>query len=91
MPEINLDDVHASHVRPVSTLSGLTDTTARRPSLLRLDGRPWGHLARNADSHLRLDLGYVPGDRPTRASTSSRPRPSLDCRRAISHDRPWMA
>src|SRR5919206_1227017 len=56
MTEINLDDVHFSHGRVVSTLSGLTDTAARRPSLLPgwTVGHVATHLARNADSHVRL-------------------------------------
>lgn len=48
--------VKKSHARLVGTLSGLSDDDARRPSLLPgwTVGHVLTHLARNADSHVRL-------------------------------------
>ena len=48
--------VKKSHVRLAETLAGLTDDAVRRPSLLPgwTVGHVLTHLARNADSHVRL-------------------------------------
>lgn len=48
--------VKKSHIRLGRTISGLTDGDARRPSLLPgwTVGHVLTHLARNADSHVRL-------------------------------------
>ena len=48
--------VHISHVRLASTLASLTDADARRASLLPdwTVGHVLTHLARNADSHVRM-------------------------------------
>ena len=50
------DQVHLSHIRLASTLATLTEGDARRPSLLPgwSVGHVLTHLARNADSHVRM-------------------------------------
>ena len=52
----DLAPVETSHARLRETLAGLTDTDARRPSLLPgwTVGHVLTHLARNADSHVRM-------------------------------------
>ena len=48
--------IEKSHARLALTLAGVTDTDARRPSLLPgwSVGHVLTHLARNADSHVRM-------------------------------------
>ena len=48
--------VNKSHIRLLETIAGLTDDDARRPSLLPgwTVGHVLTHLARNADSHVRM-------------------------------------
>ena len=56
--------VQDSHVRLLQTLAGVTEADARRPS--RLPGWTVGHvlthLARNADSHVRMLEGAMRGE-----------------------------
>ena len=56
--------VHDSHARLRETLAGLTDAEARRPSLLPgwTVGHVLTHLARNADSHVRMLEGACRGE-----------------------------
>jgi maleylpyruvate isomerase len=56
--------VQISHARLRETLHGLTDVGARRPSLLPgwTVGHVLTHLARNADSHVRMLEGARRGD-----------------------------
>jgi maleylpyruvate isomerase len=57
----------AAHERLGTTIAGLTDDVARRPSLLPdwTVGHVLTHIARNADSHVRLLEGALVGETRT--------------------------
>jgi maleylpyruvate isomerase len=58
------EQVQSSHARLAHTLSSLTDADARRPSLLPgwTVGHVLTHIARNADSHVRMLDGAARGE-----------------------------
>jgi maleylpyruvate isomerase len=55
-PTADIDGCTAAHARLAETLASVTDSVARRPSLLPgwTAGHVLTHLARNADSHVRM-------------------------------------
>ena len=64
MATIGREHVRTSHVRLAGTLARLDDASARRPSLLPgwTVGHVLTHLARNADSHVRLVQAALRGE-----------------------------
>jgi maleylpyruvate isomerase len=64
MVTLDFGPVQDSHARLRRTLAGLTDAGARRPSLLPgwTVGHVLTHLARNADSHVRMLEGARRGE-----------------------------
>lgn len=64
MVTLDFGPLQDSHVRLRRTLAGLTDAGARRPSLLPewTVGHVLTHLARNADSHVRMLEGARRGE-----------------------------
>ena len=64
MTTIARGQVQLSHARLAHTLATLTDADARRPSLLPgwTVGHVLTHLARNADSHVRMVEGAIGGE-----------------------------
>ena len=56
IPTRDLDGCRAAHDRLLTLIDGITDDDCRRPSLLPgwTVGHVLTHLARNADSHVRM-------------------------------------
>ena len=63
-PQADIEGATASHARLLATIDALTDEDAGRPSLLTgwTVGHVLTHLARNADSHVRLLTAAAAGD-----------------------------
>ena len=63
-PTADIDGCLAAHARLARTLAGLADADVRRPSLLPgwTVGHVLTHLARNAESHVRMLEGAARGD-----------------------------
>jgi len=64
-PDVLVEGGTASHRRLEATMDGLTDEMVRQPSLLPAwsVGHVLTHLARNADSHVRVLEGAIAGER----------------------------
>jgi maleylpyruvate isomerase len=63
-PTTDIDGCTASHARLQATIDGLSDDDVRRPSLLPgwTIGHVLTHVARNADSHVRMLEGAARGE-----------------------------
>jgi maleylpyruvate isomerase len=63
-PAADIEGGLAAHARLAVTLAGVSDADVRRPSLLPgwTVGHVLSHLARNADSHVRMLEGAVRGE-----------------------------
>jgi maleylpyruvate isomerase len=75
-PDIDIAGCTASHGRLSDTIEELTDAQVRAPSLLPgwSIGHVLSHLARNADSHVRMVEGAARGEVPWQYGAGQRER-----------------